>query len=216
MSTNRALAAHPDIHGWCPMGCGKTLFVGAGGHVTCSYIPCPRPTAVDELLADRETEHVVEFKRRTFTVRHPLHERLDDALMGCKLDEHIRQLDGPPVQLGRYRATRHNGRWAFTSVAAQAVADEVAVGYLLGRLGAPKPAGELEPEPATEALPSDPLLDEAFLNARIRFWTCPVNHPGPWRLSEVRQTVEWRGDVAHCLEPGCGKTSAEETTEENQ
>ena len=53
---------------------------------------------------------------------------------------------------------------------------------------------------------------EEFLNARVQFWMCPVDH-------EVRkgtngfplQTVEWRGDVAHCLEPGCGKTSADET-----
>lgn len=39
-----------EITGRCPMGCGATLFLGAGGHVTCSWIECPNPAAADELL----------------------------------------------------------------------------------------------------------------------------------------------------------------------
>lgn len=27
----------------CPNGCGKTLFVGEGGYVTCSFRNCPEP-----------------------------------------------------------------------------------------------------------------------------------------------------------------------------
>jgi crossover junction endodeoxyribonuclease RusA len=40
-------------------------------------------------------------------------------------------------------------------------------------------------------------------NARVTFWTCSDD--------AHRRTgcVEWRGDVAHCLEPGCGRTSAD-------
>jgi hypothetical protein len=38
------------VAGECPMGCGRTLFLGDGGHVTCSLIGCPAPGAVDELL----------------------------------------------------------------------------------------------------------------------------------------------------------------------
>ena len=41
---------HPWIRGKCPMGCGETLFVGAGGHITCSWVDCPRPDAADALL----------------------------------------------------------------------------------------------------------------------------------------------------------------------
>jgi hypothetical protein len=37
------------IAGKCPMGCGDSLFVGAGGHITCSWIECPNPSAADEL-----------------------------------------------------------------------------------------------------------------------------------------------------------------------
>lgn len=45
-------------HGWgqrvagrCP-ACGRnnTLFVAAGQHITCSYLPCPNPTAVADFL----------------------------------------------------------------------------------------------------------------------------------------------------------------------
>lgn len=93
-----------DIAGYCPMGCGRTLFVGEGGYVTCSLIGCPRPDAVADILADRETEHVVKFDADTFTVRHPLRERLDDALMTCDLHEYIAGLPGPPIRPGQYRA----------------------------------------------------------------------------------------------------------------
>ncbi len=41
---------HHDVAGTCPMGCGKTLFLGAGGHVTCSWIKCPDPARADKLL----------------------------------------------------------------------------------------------------------------------------------------------------------------------
>ena len=40
------------VAGRCPMGCGETLFVGNGGHITCSLIGCPKPVAVDALLND--------------------------------------------------------------------------------------------------------------------------------------------------------------------
>lgn len=40
----------PDVQGHCP-ACGATsLFLGEGGHVTCSRIDCPNPCAADDLL----------------------------------------------------------------------------------------------------------------------------------------------------------------------
>jgi hypothetical protein len=39
------------IVGVCPMGCGETLFLGDGGHVTCSFEQCPDRTAAGMLLS---------------------------------------------------------------------------------------------------------------------------------------------------------------------
>lgn len=111
-------AAHPMIVGWCPMGCGTTLFVGSGGHITCSFLGCPRPTAVDELLEERETEHLVQLGETSFTVQHPLRERLDADLWTCDVHRKIEELDGPPRQPGRYRVIVRPGTpWAWMPTA---------------------------------------------------------------------------------------------------
>jgi hypothetical protein len=89
------------------MGCGRTLIVGDGGHVTCGSSACPSPSAVDEILGDSEVEHVVEFTTENFSVRHPLRERAGDELLTCRLHHDLSALDDPPVEPGRYRATPH-------------------------------------------------------------------------------------------------------------
>ncbi len=103
--------AFPKVAGWCPMGCGETLFLGSGGYVTCSYITCPCPDAVATILDNRETEHVVVFEDATFSVKHPLRERVDDELFECGLHGHIASLDGPPAAPGTYRAVSRDLRW---------------------------------------------------------------------------------------------------------
>lgn len=105
------------VAGYCPMGCGPSLFLGESGHVTCSFIGCPNPAAVDRILADPETAHRVTFARRTFTVVHPLRERLGD-MAACKLHEFLAGLSGPPVKAGVYRATRDNeaSPWRFDRI----------------------------------------------------------------------------------------------------
>lgn len=37
------------------MGCGETLFLAEGGHVTCSWHECPEPAAVDQWLREDAT-----------------------------------------------------------------------------------------------------------------------------------------------------------------
>lgn len=49
----------PWIRGYCPMGCGETLFIGAGGYITCSWLTCPNPTAVCDLLDNRDLSSVL-------------------------------------------------------------------------------------------------------------------------------------------------------------
>ncbi|MCX5144633.1 DUF6085 family protein [Streptomyces sp. NBC_00338] len=43
-----------DIQGRCPACGSASLFLGEGGHVTCSRIDCPNPGAVDDLLQGGE------------------------------------------------------------------------------------------------------------------------------------------------------------------
>jgi hypothetical protein len=41
-----------NVYGRCP-ACGwSSLFLGEGGHVTCSRLECPRPELVDELIGE--------------------------------------------------------------------------------------------------------------------------------------------------------------------
>ncbi len=43
---------YPWVKGVCPACHSRTLFVGDGGYITCSYIPCPDPGAAGKLLED--------------------------------------------------------------------------------------------------------------------------------------------------------------------
>lgn len=92
-----------SIRGHCPMGCGKTLFRGQGGYVTCSWAECPNPGAASDILAESETQHIVIFGEDDWTMQHPLRERLNGELFDCPVHRHVSELSGPPVQLGRYR-----------------------------------------------------------------------------------------------------------------
>jgi hypothetical protein len=89
------------VQGCCPMGCGQTLVLGEGGLVTCCSLECPRPDAATAILSDAGPEHLVELREEDYTVRHPLAERLDDALLSCTLHEHLQHM--PPRKPGRYR-----------------------------------------------------------------------------------------------------------------
>jgi len=109
------------VNGYCPAGCGRTLmFDPTNGWVSCSASDCARPTAVTELLADSESEHVVQLSQVTFTVRHPLRERLDDGLWECELHDWIKDQPKAPHPPGRYRVvrTRPEHPWTWTRLAA--------------------------------------------------------------------------------------------------
>ncbi len=101
-----------DVQGHCPACGASSLFLASGGYVTCRVIDCPNPTAAADILADRETEHVVTFASG-FTIRHPLRERLNGELEDCTLHRQLLALSGPPVRPGRYRARRVDGGWSW-------------------------------------------------------------------------------------------------------
>ncbi len=92
-----------QVQGYCP-ACGlNSLFLASGGYVTCSRIDCPNPSVVSDILDDRETEHIVTLYTNGFTIRHPLRERLGDAMLDCKLHEQLERRSGPPALPGQYR-----------------------------------------------------------------------------------------------------------------
>lgn len=45
---------------------------------------------------------------------------------------------------------------------------------------------------------------EKLANAKVQVWFCPEGHTG----TVFGPTVEWRGDTAYCLYPGCGQNSS--------
>lgn len=105
------------VTGHCP-ACGRTaLRLNGQSEVVCGWVGCLRPKAATEILADREIDHVVVFAEHEFTVRHPLCERLDDALMSCRLHAELSALDAPPMPLGRYRVLLLAGLWAYHRIA---------------------------------------------------------------------------------------------------
>lgn len=92
------------LQGHCP-ACGRTsLMTGSGGHITCGHLECPDPTALDRLLDDGETEHLLTVHRDgSFTLRHPLKERLDGALESCRVHETAAHRSTRLPECGRYR-----------------------------------------------------------------------------------------------------------------
>lgn len=65
----------PDVQGRCPACSGPSLFLGEGGHVTCSRLDCPDPTAADDLLHGQEASLVqlLGGNRPAQAVAHTLH-----------------------------------------------------------------------------------------------------------------------------------------------
>lgn len=109
------------VRGFCPMGCGQTLVISETGFVSCSAEQCPRSTAVTELLADPEIEHTVTLTRNGFTVKHPLRERLDNALLKCLPSVKLAQAGRSPRPPGDYRLTgyaadKHPNDWTWEPI----------------------------------------------------------------------------------------------------
>lgn len=105
-----------DVRGFCPMGCGPTLHLMPTGFIQCLAPECPDRGAVSTLLADAETEHIVDLKADgTMTLQHPLRERIQGSLFDCDLlgfAEDDRGNGNTPRQPGRYRVTHSGNDWS--------------------------------------------------------------------------------------------------------
>lgn len=75
-----------DIHfAKCP-ACGKEkLHLMPGGNIHCLAKGCPQPEAAYLILRDGELEHIVHIEHPdgSWTIKHPLRERINDGLFNC-------------------------------------------------------------------------------------------------------------------------------------
>lgn len=94
------------MHGvFCPMGCGETLHLMASGMICCLAPECPDKGAAQKVLSNPEHLDVVLIGADSWTVLHPLRERLGDLFTCPVLTACQQQLGGPPDGVtGYYRA----------------------------------------------------------------------------------------------------------------
>lgn len=92
------------VRGYCP-ACGLgSLVLGDDNRIVCVTADCSRRDAVDKILDEGETEHIVRFEERAFSVKHPLRERVEDDLFTCTLHTYLASLPVRPVETsGVYR-----------------------------------------------------------------------------------------------------------------
>jgi hypothetical protein len=90
------------IAGYCPLGCGETLYTAHGIKIMCSDPACPDPDAAQKILNEPETEHLVTIAGDGYSVKHPLRERIDNALLDCAAGKHAGYY-GAGMTPGRYR-----------------------------------------------------------------------------------------------------------------
>lgn len=58
--------------------------------LVCQTPDCPRPLAAEQLLSEQQgTRHVIRIDGDGYSVKHPLIERLDDALLDCNLANRV-------------------------------------------------------------------------------------------------------------------------------
>lgn len=79
-----------QVAGYCP-ACGGVLAVDETGVITCTERACPDALAAHKILGESETEHLVEIDDHGFHVKHPLRERIDNALLTCEVLTSLQQ-----------------------------------------------------------------------------------------------------------------------------
>jgi len=104
------------VVGYCPNGCGETLYLADGGQIMCSTNKCPDPLAVSKLLIGDQKDHIVTLSDSGFTVQHPLRERVDGKLHECNLYRDLSNAGQPDLPNGRYAVTKTKRGWTFNAL----------------------------------------------------------------------------------------------------
>lgn len=96
------------------MGCGETLELNNYGTIVCAHVRCRSRFAAHTILSNPETDHIVTFTKDGFSIKHPLRERIEDALLDCKFHEHCMFLqDEGCAPEGTLRAKDNGDSWTW-------------------------------------------------------------------------------------------------------
>lgn len=98
-STAPAAAAHPLVKGRCPACNGSSLFLGSGGHVTCSRLDCPNPCAVDDQLHRGRPDPAAAGLEETARVFAALHRSAEETVTRV-INLHEQWVKAGPPPLG--------------------------------------------------------------------------------------------------------------------
>lgn len=93
------------INGYCPMGCGETLWATLERGIICRNRDCPDATVVSKVLSDPEVGHIAQVGVAGWTLMHPLHERLGEQpeMFTCAVAQWLRSHSEAPADAGTYR-----------------------------------------------------------------------------------------------------------------
>jgi hypothetical protein len=99
-----------DIRGYCPAcGAAKLQAMSHVGIVHCTNPECPRLQAIHEILSTPVIDHLLVTHDRSWTLVHPLIERLDNAMLGCTVGDKVSFMmqtqSGPAEDDAVYRVT---------------------------------------------------------------------------------------------------------------
>jgi Family of unknown function (DUF6085) len=100
----------PDIMttAHCP-ACTDPVGVNRLGKLVCRNAGCSRPTAAEEILSETELGHIIDIGDISWSMKHPLVERIRDELLKCDFIQYMKNTGGPPQPPGRYRVTETAG-----------------------------------------------------------------------------------------------------------
>lgn len=79
----------------CPWGCGNTIHL-MSGHLICVNERCPERLGLQKILEQNRPYHLVELEATTFSIQHPLSERLNGELFRCPVHAQISGAPRPP------------------------------------------------------------------------------------------------------------------------
>jgi len=78
------------VAGFCPYGCGEKLYL-CDGRILCRDIDCPNEEGLHRILMNTVAGHTINFQDDaycgSYSVVHPLRERIDNELLTCCIEE---------------------------------------------------------------------------------------------------------------------------------